>query len=70
VEDLVAHTPPTMPVPPVRISSNLEDLAKTAMQQALESSKGNVSHAARILGVSRQTLYRKLSQYRNITHQR
>jgi transcriptional regulator of acetoin/glycerol metabolism len=70
VEDLVAHTPPTVAVPTLRTSSNLEDLAKTAMQQALDSSKGNVSHAARILGVSRQTLYRKMAQDRNITCER
>jgi transcriptional regulator of acetoin/glycerol metabolism len=67
VDDLMAHTPPTVEVPTLRISSSLEELAKTAMQQALESSKGNVSHAARILGVSRQTLYRKMAQDRNIT---
>jgi transcriptional regulator of acetoin/glycerol metabolism len=70
VEDLMAYQTPTVAMPPVRISSNLEDLAKTAMQQALDSSKGNVSHAARILGVSRQTLYRKMAQDRNITCER
>jgi transcriptional regulator of acetoin/glycerol metabolism len=70
VEDLMAHTPAMMPVASARISSNLEDLAKTAMQQALESAKGNVSHAARILGVSRQTMYRKMAQDRNITCER
>jgi transcriptional regulator of acetoin/glycerol metabolism len=42
-------------------SQNLEDLARTAIQQALESSKGNVSQAARILGISRQTMYRKMA---------
>ena len=42
-------------------AQNLEALAMTAMHQALASSKGNVSQAARQLGISRQTMYRKLS---------
>ncbi len=45
---------------PMPISQNLEALAMNAMQQALASSKGNVSQAARSLGISRQTMYRKL----------
>jgi transcriptional regulator of acetoin/glycerol metabolism len=43
-------------------TANLEDLEKNAIQQALESSQGNVSRAARTLGISRQTLYRKMAQ--------
>lgn len=60
-EDLLAPTPSVIADPSMRISQNLEDLAKTAIQQALESSKGNVSQAARILGISRQTMYRKMA---------
>ena len=40
--------------------SSLEDLERLAMQRALEASAGNVSAAARRLGVSRSTLYRRL----------
>jgi transcriptional regulator of acetoin/glycerol metabolism len=40
---------------------NLAQLSQTAIHQALASSGGNVSQAARHLGISRQTLYRKLN---------
>lgn len=42
-------------------SQNLEELSRSAIRQALESSCGNISEAARRLGISRQTLYRKLN---------
>lgn len=40
---------------------NLNDLSMTAIQNALENCRGNVSAAARQLGISRQTLYRRLN---------
>ncbi|TXT37598.1 MAG: sigma-54 dependent transcription regulator [Comamonadaceae bacterium] len=42
-------------------ASNLQQLAREAMRQAIDSSRGNMSQAARQLGISRQTLYRKLN---------
>ena len=66
VEDLLAHTAAPMPIAPIQASSNLQDLARTAIEQTLAHSKGNVSQAARILGVSRQTLYRKIAPGRAI----
>jgi transcriptional regulator of acetoin/glycerol metabolism len=39
---------------------NLDELSRSAIRQALESCRGNISQAARLLGISRQTLYRKL----------
>jgi sigma-54 dependent transcriptional regulator, acetoin dehydrogenase operon transcriptional activator AcoR len=39
---------------------SLQALGAAAIQQALEAAHGNVSLAARQLGISRQTLYRKL----------
>jgi sigma-54 dependent transcriptional regulator, acetoin dehydrogenase operon transcriptional activator AcoR len=41
-------------------AQNLHALSMKAIQQALENARGNVSAAARQLGISRQTLYRKL----------
>lgn len=38
---------------------NLENVAIDAIAQALKTSKGNVSAAAKLLGVSRNTIYRK-----------
>ena len=43
-------------VPP----QNLSDLSMCAIQQALENCRGNVSAAAKQLGISRQTLYRRV----------
>ena len=39
---------------------SLKQLSHSAIELALENSRGNISLAARTLGISRQTLYRKL----------
>ena len=46
---------------PSNSPQNLDQLSRTAIQEALESNRGNISAAARQLGISRQTLYRKLA---------
>jgi transcriptional regulator of acetoin/glycerol metabolism len=46
------------PIPP-RENHSLESVALEAMAQALRSTRGNVSVAAKLLGVSRNTIYRK-----------
>jgi len=43
------------------LSHNLQALSRAAIDQALQSSHGNISEAAKQLGISRQTLYRKLA---------
>ena len=43
------------------LSHNLQALSRAAIDQALQSSHGNMSQAAKMLGISRQTLYRKLT---------
>jgi transcriptional regulator of acetoin/glycerol metabolism len=40
---------------------SLQELSSAAIDRALQSARGNVSQAARQLGISRQTLYRKLA---------
>jgi sigma-54 dependent transcriptional regulator, acetoin dehydrogenase operon transcriptional activator AcoR len=42
--------------------SSLEELGRRAAQHALDAAAGNVSQAARQLGISRNTLYRKLGR--------
>ncbi len=44
----------------VQAPQSLQAMGHAAIQQALEAAHGNVSLAARQLGISRQTLYRKL----------
>ena len=62
----VQQTPAASPrksVPPLRSDAapqRLEQHARLLVQQALAHSGGNVSQAARALGISRQTLYKKL----------
>ena len=52
-----------MPVAPLHFASTrLENVALEAMAQALRNSGGNVSVAAKMLGVSRNTIYRKKAQ--------
>ncbi|CAB5663446.1 Acetoin catabolism regulatory protein [Delftia tsuruhatensis] len=50
--------------PPAAPAQNLDELSRSAVRQALENCRGNISQAARMLGISRQTLYRKLARDR------
>lgn len=51
--------------PPSMFSgANLSDVEKAAIQQALIDVKGNKSLAAKKLGISRRTLYRKIDEYK------
>jgi len=69
LEDLTTQTAPTAhqmlramsPTPVTEPLQNLDQLSRAAIRQALQSSGGNMSQAARRLGISRQTLYRKLA---------
>ncbi|MFA8449635.1 MAG: sigma-54-dependent transcriptional regulator [Bacteroidales bacterium] len=44
-------------------SLNLEELEKKAIKEALRKHQGNLSQAARELGLGRTTLYRKITRY-------
>jgi transcriptional regulator of acetoin/glycerol metabolism len=44
-------------------STTLAHLSIQAMQKAIQMANGNLSEAARALGISRQTLYRKLASH-------
>lgn len=47
--------------PQAESSTTLANLSLNAMQKAIQTAQGNLSEAARSLGISRQTLYRKLA---------
>jgi transcriptional regulator of acetoin/glycerol metabolism len=59
-EELAGAARPAAQPGPERITGNLKELSRAAVRHALEESRGNISEAARRLGISRQTLYRKL----------
>jgi sigma-54 dependent transcriptional regulator, acetoin dehydrogenase operon transcriptional activator AcoR len=53
-----AATTPTDPE-----AASLDDFEHLAIKRALETSRGNLTQAARALGISRSTLYRKVERY-------
>ncbi|MDY0309437.1 MAG: helix-turn-helix domain-containing protein, partial [Castellaniella sp.] len=55
----LAHAPTASSSAP-RTSPKLRALERQAIEQAMHASQGNISHAARRLGIHRSTLYRKL----------
>ena len=42
---------------------NLDDLEKSAVETALRKYTGNISHAAKALGITRTSLYRRMEKY-------
>jgi transcriptional regulator with PAS, ATPase and Fis domain len=42
---------------------NLEDVEKAVIRKALAKHEGNVSHAAKELGLTRTSLYRRMEKY-------
>jgi DNA-binding NtrC family response regulator len=53
-------SPGTAPAIPSPTSLNLEAIEKNFIQRALQSTGGNVTEAAKLLGISRRTLHRKI----------
>jgi two-component system response regulator AtoC len=58
-----ASTRPGTPGPGPAKSLNLEEMEKSFIQTALRQTDGNVTEAAKLLGISRRTLHRKLKTY-------
>ena len=44
-------------------SLNIEDMEKKFILKSLEKNNGNITHAAKDLGIDRQALYRRLEKY-------
>lgn len=52
-----------MEVNPSIPTHNLEDLERTAIEQTIQKHNGNISQAAKELGLTRGALYRRLEKY-------
>jgi len=61
-EDLALNDPAT-PLPEPGNSLNLAEIEKKALQKAMKLANGNLSKAARLLNISRTTLYSKLQKH-------
>ena len=55
--------PGRRPRPPAATVATLAETERRAIAAALDSSDGNLTHAAKALGINRATLHRKLKQY-------
>jgi transcriptional regulator of acetoin/glycerol metabolism len=54
---------PTPCPPAAAAAGRLEEIERDMIQRTLEAENGNISAAARRLGISRNTLYRKLGRF-------
>lgn len=60
--DLRSQSTAGQSAPQVRPANDLRTLSHQSIAQTLQSCAGNHSEAARILGIGRSTLYRKLRE--------
>ena len=59
----VADLPADVPAGSRRLLSPIEALERDAIVQSLEAAHGNKLEAARALGLSRATIYRRIREY-------
>ena len=45
-------------------SYNIDEMEKQAIQNAIRNTEGNLTKAAKSLGMGRNTLYRKMTKYK------
>ena len=61
-ERALASVPPQTPAPKSVPLLPMRELEQRAIRQALRATQGNVSEAARMLGIGRATVYRRLAE--------
>ena len=62
-KDLIFSPLETQAAPPMQTDFNLNSLEKNAILQVIEKHGGNITKAAKELGLTRTALYRRLSKY-------
>ncbi len=63
VDDVPESIQPSAPLPPSPASGTIGENEKAQILSMVKTCNGNLSKAARQLGISRRTIYRKLEQY-------
>jgi DNA-binding NtrC family response regulator len=58
--ELVAVGPPTRAVQPGNLAAAVEEIERDMIANTLERTRGNISEAARVLGLTRRGLYLKM----------
>ncbi len=64
VEQMVKNTSPTQPEILINPNSSLKDMEKNHIINTLKHLNGNISKTAKVLDISRNTLYLKLKKYK------
>jgi two-component system response regulator AtoC len=64
-EIAIADFPQDLIHPAPAEGKTIEDVTRNHIMSVLEETKGNISEAAKILGIQRMTLYNKLKKYNN-----
>ena len=62
-EDLLFSPLETAPPAPLTQPVRLDELEKNAIQRVIDKHQGNISQAARELGITRMALYRRLGKH-------
>jgi len=47
----------------IELPSSMDEIEQQVIEATLDYTSGDKSHAARVLGIGRKTIYRKLEQY-------
>jgi DNA-binding NtrC family response regulator len=65
VQDFIslADSPPQQDDPAPVTGQTLDDIEKDTIEQALRENQGNISHAAKALGLTRASLYRRIEKH-------
>jgi DNA-binding NtrC family response regulator len=65
IEDFIALADnlPGLATPAPVSGQTLDDIERTTIAQALRENQGNISHAAKALGLTRASLYRRIEKY-------